>query len=155
MLVSTSVIGVEQAHQSVHYQYLCFQGESLLPPACLGGYARSVSGFDLGSFQINASTLGFEVGEILHVPFKGRVSGFYRPLAFIYNSPSLFQNQISWVLFFMLQDPGAEVYDVGFQTLTPWRESLWSYYPLFCVSDTQGYTSNSLIYFIAILSLYF
>lgn len=77
MLVSTSVIGVEQVHQNVHYQYFCFQGESLLPPACLGGYAKSVSGFDLGSFQINASTLGFEVCEILHVPFKGRVSAFY------------------------------------------------------------------------------
>ena len=112
MLASKSVIGVEQAHQNIHYQYLCFQGEPLLPPAYLGGYERSVSGFDLGSFQINALTLEFGVCEIWYMPFKGRVSAFYRPLAFIYNSPSLFQSQPSW-LFFMMQDPGAEEYDVG------------------------------------------
>lgn len=83
-----------------------------MPPAYLGGYARSVSEFDLGSFQINASTLGFGVCEILYMPFKGRVYAFYKPLAFIYNSPSLFQSQPSWVLF-MMQDPGAKEYDVG------------------------------------------
>lgn len=43
------------------------RGKSQLPPASLGGSARSTSDSDPGSFQITASALGL---EILHVPFK-------------------------------------------------------------------------------------
>lgn len=88
VLASISVFGIEQALENGHHHCLCFQGESQLPPACLGVYPRSASGCDTGSFQINASTLGFRVYGILHVAFKCRVSFFYSPLDLPYTSPS-------------------------------------------------------------------
>ena len=56
-------------------------GKSQLSPASLGCFPRSASGSNPGSFQITASALGLGVCEILHMPFKSRVSVSYNLIA--------------------------------------------------------------------------
>ena len=94
--------------------------ESQLPPASLGGSPRSASGFHPSSFQITASALGLGMCEILHVPFKTRVSVSYSPLAVLYASPTGLENQTFSGLIFLMQNRQAGEPNVGLGLLTPW-----------------------------------
>ena len=91
-----------------------------MPPALLGGSSRSASETDPGSFQTTASALGLRAREILHAPFKSRVSVSYSPVALLNISPAGFQSQVFWGLIFLLQDHWAGEPDVGLGSLAPW-----------------------------------
>ena len=73
MLVSISVLTVEQAPLNCCCQCLCPQGKFQLLSDSLGSFLISASESDLGSFQITASVLGLRVCEILCAPFKTEV----------------------------------------------------------------------------------
>ena len=120
-LASISVPVVEQAPKDCYHQHLCLHRESQLSPASLWGSSRSASGPDPGSFQITASVLGLRVYEILHVPFKSRVSVFYSLLALW--SPAGLQSQMSGGSS-LAQEPQAAETHVGLEPLTPWEEPL-------------------------------
>ena len=64
VLVSTSVLVVEQVPQNGCHQCLCLKEEHQLPPASLKGSPRSAGRSDPGSFQITASALGPRAFEI-------------------------------------------------------------------------------------------
>ena len=76
-------------------------GESQLPPASPRGSLRSVSGSDLGCFQI---ALGLRTCEILHVHCKSGVSASYCPPSLLNISPAGFQSQTFWQLIFLMQE---------------------------------------------------
>ena len=85
VLVSISVLPVEQAPPDFCCQCLCPQGKFQLLPNSLGGFLISASESDLGFFQITASVLGLRVCEILCAPFKSGIFVSYSP-------PTLFAN---------------------------------------------------------------
>ena len=62
-----------------------------LLPASLG---VSLSRFDPDSFQTAATVLGLRAYEILHIPFKSRVSVSYSPSALPKMNPTGFLSQM-------------------------------------------------------------
>ena len=133
VLASTGVIIIEWAQWAPPngcHQHLCPQKESQLPPASPGGSPRS-PGSDPGCFQSTASGLGLRAYEILHAPFKSRVSVSHSPLALWYVNPAHFQSQTFWGLTFLVQNPQAGEPDVGLWPLALWGEPLRSSY-FFC-----------------------
>ena len=113
-LASTCVFMVEQKWL---LQHLCHQRESQLLPASPGDSLRSASGSDPGFFQITGSVLELKAYEVLHSPFKSRVSVSYSPPALSYASSSGLQYQIFWGLIFPVQDTKGGDPDVGLGTL--------------------------------------
>ena len=99
VLVSISVLDVEQAPPDFCCQCLCPQGKFQLLPDSLGGFLILASESDLGFFQITASALGLRVCEILCAPFKSGIFVSYSPPT-LFANPAGLQSQIFYRLIF-------------------------------------------------------
>lgn len=109
-------------------------------PVSLADSTRSASGSHQGSFQTSAFVLSLRECEILHEPFKSRISASYSPPARLYASPTGLQNYKLWGVYkfivckFQVQ---AVEFNVYLGPLGPWVESLQYDYPPICGSSAQ------------------
>ena len=124
VLVSISVLTVEQAPLNCCCQCLCPQGKFQLLSDSLGSFLISASESDLGSFQITASVLGLRVCEILCAPFKSGIFVSYSPPSLLYASPAGLQSQIFCRLIFSVQDPPPPPPGGELRSHAPWGDPL-------------------------------